>query len=111
MRKTPVLKADAPSRLAGLHRRLAVLLAVAWLLALPQSWAAEQNLELHVPATTGDPTLPALMRDLAVRALPVYQEQDRARYLTNLSALQLVAGDFAAAYATRVRGGACGVTA
>ena len=42
-----------------------------------------------------------MLRDLAERVLPVYQESDRERYLANLAALQSVAGGFAAAYATR----------
>jgi hypothetical protein len=41
------------------------------------------------------------MRDLAVRILPVYQEDDTERYLENLSALQLTSGDYAAAYASQ----------
>ncbi len=41
------------------------------------------------------------MRDLAVRLLPVYEEPDRDLYLANLSALQLAAGDFAAADVSR----------
>ena len=41
------------------------------------------------------------MRDLAERLLPVYQETDPDRYLANLSALQMVAGDYAAAYVSR----------
>ena len=47
------------------------------------------------------PATPAVMRDLAERMLPVYQEDDPERYLANLSALQLVAGNYAAAYASR----------
>ncbi|MGA2861007.1 MAG: CocE/NonD family hydrolase [Steroidobacteraceae bacterium] len=42
-----------------------------------------------------------MLRDLAERVLPVYQESDRERYLANLSALQSVSGGYAAAYATR----------
>ncbi len=41
------------------------------------------------------------MRDLAQRVLPVYQENDQDRYLSNLSALQMVAGDPVSAFATR----------
>ena len=44
---------------------------------------------------------PAVMRDLAERLLPVYQESDPDRYLANLSALQMAAGDYVAAYASR----------
>ncbi|MDP9082535.1 MAG: CocE/NonD family hydrolase [Pseudomonadota bacterium] len=59
------------------------------------------DFEFHAPAAPGDPKAPAIMRDLAERILPVYQEKDPDRYLTNLSALQMVAGDYAAAYASR----------
>jgi putative CocE/NonD family hydrolase len=72
-----------------------------WLLALSRAFAAEQNLDLHLPLTVADPGAAAAMRDLAERALPVYQDADHERYLTNLSALQIIAGDFASAYATR----------
>jgi len=41
------------------------------------------------------------MRDLAERVLPVYQEPDPDRYLTDLSALQMVAGAYAAADVSR----------
>jgi putative CocE/NonD family hydrolase len=41
------------------------------------------------------------MRDLAERILPVYQENDQDRYLRNLSGLQLVAGNYTAAWQTR----------
>jgi len=36
------------------------------------------------------------------RLLPVYQEADPARYLANLSALQMVAGNYVAAYTSRL---------
>jgi putative CocE/NonD family hydrolase len=77
------------------------LLAIFLVLACSQSRAAEQELEFHPPAAAGDATTPAVMRDLAERILPVYQENDPERYLTNLSALQLVAGHYPAAYETR----------
>ena len=70
-------------------------------LALAQSWAGAQDLEFHPPASASDAATPAIMRDLAARILPVYQENDTERYLANLSALQLTAGDYAAAYATQ----------
>ena len=41
------------------------------------------------------------MRDLASRLIPVYQESDPDRYLANLSALQMVAGNYAAADMSR----------
>jgi putative CocE/NonD family hydrolase len=72
-----------------------------WVLMLWQSWALGQNLDFHPPANAVDATTPALMRDLASRILPVYQEPDADRYLTNLSALQLVAGNYQAAREAR----------
>ncbi|HZO21739.1 MAG TPA: CocE/NonD family hydrolase [Steroidobacteraceae bacterium] len=76
-------------------------LLFALLLVLPLSWASAQDLEFHPPASAADPAAAAVMRDLATRILPVYQENDQDRYLKNLSALQLVARNFTGAWATR----------
>ena len=76
-------------------------LVLFWMLALAQSWAVAQELEFHPPLTVGDPSTPNVMRDLAARILPVYQEGNTERYLANLSALQLVAGNYAAAWEAR----------
>jgi putative CocE/NonD family hydrolase len=74
-----------------------------WVLLLMASraWAAPQNLELHLPASASDPKMPEIMKDLADRMLPVYEEPDHQRYLATLSALQLVDGNYQAAMATR----------
>jgi len=48
-----------------------------------------------------DPAAAAAMRDLAARLVPVYQDPDPDRYLANLSVLQLVAGNYSAAYESR----------
>ncbi len=79
---------------------------MSWLLlmlsaALSEGWAQAPDLEFRAPPTADDPTTPAVMRDLAERLLPVYQEPDSDRYLANLSALQMVAGDYAAADVSR----------
>ena len=71
------------------------------LLLLAQRWALAQNFDFKPPATVSDTATPAVMRDLAERILPVYQEENPERYLTNLSALQLVAGNYTAAHASR----------
>lgn len=74
-----------------------------WALALllvPRCWAA-QNFDLHLPASPTDPTTAAIMRDLADRVLPVYEESEHQRYLATLSALQLVDGNYQAANAAR----------
>ncbi len=78
---------------------LKILLLLAILIA--PSLAAAQDFDFRPPASATDPALPAAMRDLAQRVLPVYQENDQDRYLSNLSALQMVAGDPVSAYASR----------
>jgi len=82
------------------------LVSIALWLALLPCWPslvlAQQNFDFH-PKTTSiaDPATPAVMRDLAERILPVYQEDNPERYLANLSILQLVAGNYSAAYESR----------
>ncbi len=46
------------------------------LLAAFQPWAAAQDFDFHPPASAGDPGTAAIMRDLAERMLPVYQEDN-----------------------------------
>lgn len=100
MKKKSMLKADrAPNTKSCIS--LANSLYLALLLALLPSFAPAQELELRLPAAATDASTPAVLRDLAERVLPVYQESDRERYLANLSALQSVSGGYAAAYATR----------
>jgi len=70
-------------------------------LLAPACWADEQEFDFRPPASATDAGTPALMRDLAERVLPVYEEPDTERYLANLSALQMVAGDYASADETR----------
>jgi uncharacterized protein len=74
---------------------------LALLLTLLPCFASAQELDLRLPAAATDASTPAVLRDLAERVLPVYQESDRERYLANLSALQAVTGGYAAADATR----------
>ena len=85
---------------AGL-KRLANRIVVLFFILTSQSWATAPDLEFHSPSSVGDPAVAATMRDLASRLLPVYQESDRDRYLVNLSALQMVAGDFPSADVSR----------
>jgi len=86
----------APSRLAALCAALAFL---ACLGLAPRGLA--QDLDFRAPGSPADANVPSVMRDLAVRLLPVYQESDPDRYLANLSALQMAAGDYAAADMSR----------
>jgi putative CocE/NonD family hydrolase len=80
------------------------LLLIAQLLiaAVAPSLVAAQDFGFEPPASATDTALPAALKDLAERILPVYQEDDADRYLANLSALQMVVGDPAAAHTTRL---------
>jgi putative CocE/NonD family hydrolase len=80
---------------------MAGVLIAGLFVAVSPAWAKAPDLEFHAPQTANDARTPALMRDLAERVLPVYQESDPDRYLTDLSALQLVAGSYAAADVSR----------
>jgi uncharacterized protein len=80
---------------------LTKLLCLLLVLVFAQSWAAAQDLDFHAPANASDNSVPGVMRDLAGRMLPVYQDNNQERFLSNLSAIQMVAGDYKTAYATR----------
>ena len=77
----------------------ALLILLACLMG--SSWAGAQDFDFKPPASANDPAVPAVMRDLAERILPVYQENDQDRYLHNLSGLQMVAGNYTAAWQSR----------
>lgn len=77
------------------------LLALLWLALVGQPWASAAEFDFRPPATAEDPALPAAMRDLAERIVPVYEDPDPDRYLANLSVLQLASGEYASAYMTR----------
>src|ERR1019366_6646380 len=81
--------------------RMATRLVFLVLIAVWQARAAALDFEFRPPATAGNAATASVMRDLAQRLIPVYQEADPDRYLANLSALQLAAGDYAAAYSSR----------
>jgi uncharacterized protein len=77
-----------------------LVLTVAIPLCLP-AVAAAAAFEFKAPLSVDDPKLDLVMRDLAERILPVYEESGPERYLENVSALQLVAGWYAAAAESR----------
>jgi putative CocE/NonD family hydrolase len=77
-----------------------ILLLIA--IAVMPTLAAAQDFRFEPPMNSTDPALPAALRDLAQRIVPVYKEGDSDRYLANLAALQMLAGDPAAAHATRL---------
>jgi putative CocE/NonD family hydrolase len=66
------------------------------ILALP-AWAWGADFGFRPPRDPDDATAAELMRDLAQRILPVYQEADTDVFLANLTALQIVSGAYRAA--------------
>ncbi|MGH8219422.1 MAG: CocE/NonD family hydrolase [Steroidobacteraceae bacterium] len=76
---------------------------IAWVLlcCVAAPVLAAEDLDFRAPAAPDGPLTAAALRSLAVRALPVYKNPDRTQFLANLSALQMVAGDYVAANATR----------
>jgi putative CocE/NonD family hydrolase len=85
----------------GVAGRMASSLFLLLFAAVTAVRAATPSFEFHSPASAGDATVAATMRDLAERLLPVYQEPDPDRYLANLSALQMAAGNYESAYVSR----------
>jgi putative CocE/NonD family hydrolase len=81
--------------------RMATRLMFLVLIAVWHARAAALDFEFRPPATAGNAATASAMIDLAQRLIPVYQETDPDRYLANLSALQMAAGDYAAAYSSR----------
>ena len=87
--------------LAGKTTRAMSCLLWCLFMAAAKSWAAAPGLEFRAPAAADAAAAAAAMRDLAARLLPIYQEADPDRYLANLSGLQMVAGNAAAADVSR----------
>ena len=82
--------------------KVLVLVAFVAVLAAPLTFAVAQDFGFEAPADATDPALPAALRDLAERVVPIYSENHPERYLANLAALQMVAGDPVAARESRM---------
>ncbi len=78
-----------------IHRARRALVRL--ILALPV-WAWAQDFGFRPPRDPDDATAAELMRDLAQRILPVYQEADTDVFLANVTALQIVSGAYRAAF-------------
>jgi putative CocE/NonD family hydrolase len=59
------------------------------------------NFDFRPPPAPADASTAEIMRDLAVRVLPVYQHPDPQQFLANVSGLQMAARNYTAATATR----------
>lgn len=81
--------------------RAAILCLFVSTFVLSPCRADTQSFKFKPPSLASDAATAAVMHDLAIRILPVYETPDRLHYLANLSALQMVAGDYKAAYASR----------
>ena len=92
--------AQSTMRLLGTTLVFEIVLAI--VLAARPAVAAAQEFGFDPPPSATDPALPAALRDLAERVVPIYKDDDSARYLSNLAALQMTAGDPQAAHETRI---------
>ena len=77
-----------------LRARRALVLLV---LALP-AWAWALDFGFRPPRDPDDAAAVEVMRDLAQRIVPVYQDADTDVFLANVTALQIVSGAYGAAY-------------
>lgn len=68
-------------------------------LALPAwpTWSRAADFGFRPPRDPDDAAAEGLMRDLAERILPVYQDADKDAFLANVTALQIVSGAYRAA--------------
>jgi putative CocE/NonD family hydrolase len=88
---------------ASIHGMRAVNSLILLLLVMvSQAWADAPDIEFRPPSTAEDPETTMIMRDLAARLVPVYEEPDADRYLANLSVLQMAALDYTAADGSRL---------
>jgi len=71
--------------------------ALMWLIPALPAWAWAADFGFRPPRDPDDARAAELMRDLAQRILPVYQEADTDVFLANLTALQIVSGAYRAA--------------
>ncbi len=77
-------------------------IVLAIVLAARPTAAVAQEFGFDPPPSATDPALPAALRDLAERIVPIYKDDDSARYLANLAALQMTAGDPEGAHESRI---------
>src|SRR5262249_15254615 len=79
---------------AAMSARRALALLV---LALP-IWALALDFGFRPPRDPDDAAAAEVMRDLAQRIVPVYQDPDAEAFLANMTALQIVSGAYGAAF-------------
>jgi putative CocE/NonD family hydrolase len=77
---------------------LAARRAVVLLVLLLPAWAWALEFGFKPPRDPDDPAAVNVMRDLAQRIVPVYQDPATDAFLANVTALQIVSGAYGAAY-------------
>jgi putative CocE/NonD family hydrolase len=94
-------KSWSPAPAIGGMRAVGSLILLLFMM-VSQAWADAPDIEFRPPSTAEDPATTMIMRDLAARLVPVYEEPDADRYLANLSVLQMAALDYTAADGSRL---------
>ena len=77
------------------------ILLLRLLLACAAATVTAQEVPFQAPASPDDARAATLLRDLAERVLPVYEDRDTDRFLERITAIQTIAGHRAAAQASR----------
>jgi putative CocE/NonD family hydrolase len=91
---------STPKGRAATHRALGRLLLrslLAFVMLVLPAWALAQDIAFQAPRDPDDVTAVSTMQQFAQRIVPVYQERDPDAYLSNLTALQTVTGDYRSA--------------
>jgi putative CocE/NonD family hydrolase len=94
-------KSRKPAPAIGGMSALSSLILLLFMM-VSQAWADAPDIEFRPPSTAEDPEATMIMRDLAARLVPVYEQPDADRYLANLSVLQMAALDYTAADGSRL---------
>ena len=90
----------AASSIGGMQAAGSLIVLVFMLFS--QAWGDAPDIEFRPPSAPEDADTTMIMRDLAARLVPVYEEPDADRYLANLSVLQMAALDYTAADGSRL---------
>jgi putative CocE/NonD family hydrolase len=70
---------------------------LAFVMLLLPAWSLAQDIAFQAPRDPDDVTAVSVMQQFAQRIVPVYHERDPDAYLSNLTALQTVTGDYRSA--------------
>lgn len=83
--------------MSAAHRAMGLVLLLAFAMLVLPARALAQDIGFQAPRDPDDVTAVSVMQAFAQRIVPVYRESDTDAYLSNLTALQTVTGDYRSA--------------